>query len=162
MGRFFAGIVAALILISGGLFWWQDNAELATQPLIAQRVPASPLPDVPPEGDPDAVGAALPTLPNADPRSREQRRFDRYDRNRDNIITRAEMMGSRVKAFKALDKDGNNLLSFEEWAARTSDRFGAADMNNDGRLTRAEFATTAPKPAAQKRTAPKPACVCDD
>ena len=157
MGRFFAGIVAALMLISAGLFWWQDRAELATQPLVAQRAASAPLPDVPPEGDPDAVGGALPGLPKADLRSREERRFDRYDRDRNTVITRAEMMGSRVKAFKALDKDGNNLLSFDEWAVRTSDRFGVADANRDGRLTRAEFATTAPKPAARK-----PVCACDD
>ncbi|WP_443970782.1 hypothetical protein [Sphingobium sp. CR28] len=157
MGRFFAGIVAALMLLSAGLFWWQDRAELATQPLVAQRAPSASLPNVPPEGDPDAVGAALPALPKADARSREEKRFDRYDRDRNNIITRAEMMGSRVKAFKALDKDGNNLLSFEEWAVRTSDRFSTADANRDGRLSRAEFATTAPKPAVRK-----PVCACDD
>lgn len=160
MGRFFAGVVAALMLIAGGLFWWQDRMELATQPLVARRAPAPPLPDVPPEGDPDARGAPLPDAPSADPRTREQRRFDRYDRNRDDAITRAEMMASRVKAFRKLDKDGNSLLSFEEWAVRTSDRFSGADADRDGKLSRAEFATTAPKPAV-KKTAPA-ACVCDD
>ena len=64
------------------------------------------------------------------------------------------MLGSRVKAFKALDKDKDNLLSFEEWAVATSDRFADADANADGKLTPAEFATTAPK-----RTA-KPKCRC--
>ena len=39
-------------------------------------------------------------------------------------------MGSRTKAFKGLDKDGDNLLSFEEWAVATSDRFGAAGSTN--------------------------------
>ena len=75
-------------------------------------------------------------------------------RDRDGVITRLEMMGSRTKAFKALDKDGDNLLSFEEWAVATSDRFASADANKDGKLTPAEFATTAPK-----RT-PKPKCTC--
>jgi Ca2+-binding EF-hand superfamily protein len=64
------------------------------------------------------------------------------------------MMGSRTKAFKALDKDGDNLLSFEEWAVATSDRFAAADADKDGKLTPAEFATTAPKRSA------KPKCRC--
>lgn len=90
----------------------------------------------------------------ASPQSREQKRFARYDRNRDGAITRIEMMGSRVKAFKALDKDGDNLLSFEEWAVATSDRFGKADGNADGKLTPAEFATTAPK----RKAAPKCRC----
>lgn len=87
----------------------------------------------------------------ADPQSREQKRFARYDRNRDGVITRVEMLGSRVKAFKALDKDKDNLLSFEEWAVATSDRFGKADGDADGKLTPVEFATTAPKRAAAPR-----------
>lgn len=96
-------------------------------------------------GDPDAVGKA-PPLPSADKRTREEKRFDRYDKNRDNIIARDEMLSTRVKDFRKLDKDGNNLLSFEEWAVRTVDRFDGADANHDGKLTRAEFATTAPEP----------------
>lgn len=89
----------------------------------------------------------------ASPQSREQRRFARYDRNRDGVITRVEMMGSRTKAFKALDKDNDNLLSFEEWAVATSDRFGTADGNGDGKLMPEEFAKTAPvrKPQATCR-----------
>ena len=83
----------------------------------------------------------------------EQRRFARYDRNRDGIITRDEMLSTRSKAFKTLDKDGNNLLSFEEWAAATADRFVEADGDRDGRVTPAEFAKTAPppRPAAKCR-----------
>jgi hypothetical protein len=64
------------------------------------------------------------------------------------------MLGSRTKAFKALDKDGNNLLTFEEWAAATGERFAGADANRDRLLTRKEFAATRPKEAA------KPACRC--
>ena len=55
---------------------------------------------------------------------------------------------------RKLDGDGNNLLTFEEWAVATSDRFGAADANHDGILSPAEFATTAPK------RNPKPKCGC--
>jgi Ca2+-binding EF-hand superfamily protein len=114
--------------------------------------------DLPGEGNPDAMGEPPPAPPEADPRSREQKRFDRYDRNRDAIITRPEMMASRTAEFRRLDKDGNNLLSFEEWAVRTSDRFAGADVNRDGRLGPAEFATTAQK---RKATAAGQACACD-
>src|SRR3546814_14384455 len=55
------------------------------------------------------------------------------------------MLSSRTKAFRKLDMDGNNLLPFEEWAAKTSDRFAGADADANGKLTAAEFATTAPK-----------------
>ncbi len=70
--------------------------------------------DLPGAGDPKAVGKA-PPLPQATARTREERRFDHYDRNRDGIIARNEMMASRANDFRKLDKDGNNLLSFEEW-----------------------------------------------
>ena len=59
-----------------------------------------------------------------------------------------------VVAGVQLDVDGNNLLTFEEWAVTTSNRFKAADANGDGELTQAEFAATAPKPVK------KPACRC--
>tara|TARA_R110000782_G_scaffold78276_2_gene154883 strand:+ start:29391 stop:29852 length:462 start_codon:yes stop_codon:yes gene_type:complete len=153
MQRFVAGAVACLLLVTAGLFWWQGHAQNERPAPMAQ--PAPPLPPEPlPQGDPDAVGKAPPMPPEARAEDREAKRFNRYDRNRDNIITRLEMMSSRAKEFKKLDTDGNNLLSFEEWAVRTSDRFAGADADRNGQLTRAEFATTAPKPA------PKPKCKC--
>ncbi len=153
MGRFIAGSVSALLLAAAGLFWWQGRASDDPQTVAAQPdAPAEAEPPFP-VGDPDAEGAP-PRVPAATDRTREERRFDRYDRDRDNIITRGELLGSRVKAFRKLDTDGNNLLSFEEWSVRTSDRFAGADGNRDGRLTRAEFATTAPK------RSPQPGCDC--
>mgnify|MGYP000017554489 CR=1 FL=1 len=59
-----------------------------------------------------------------------------------------------VKEFRKLDKDGNNLLDFEEWAVTTVDKFEGADADGDRTLTQAEFATTAPK---RKK---KPRCAC--
>ncbi|WP_409574746.1 hypothetical protein [Sphingopyxis sp. PET50] len=64
------------------------------------------------------------------------------------MISRVEMMSTRTAAFRKLDKDRNNLLTFEEWAAATGDRFAGADKDKSGGLSRAEFATTAPKRAA--------------
>jgi len=161
MGRFLAGSIATLLLMSAGLFWWQGRVDRSTQPLVAlggARAQA-PGPEVPPEGNPNARGAPPPDVPGADPRTREQKRFERYDRNRDGIITRLEMMSTRSAAFRKLDKDGNNLLSFEEWAVATSDRFAGADVNHDGRLSPEEFARTAPPPRAPTR---QPACACDE
>jgi len=86
--------------------------------------------------------------------SREEVRFNRYDRNRDELVSRIEMMSSRTKDFKKLDRDGNNLLSFEEWAAATGERFARADSNRDSLLTRKEFLSTRPKRVA------KPNCRC--
>jgi hypothetical protein len=154
MQRMLIGGIAALCMAGGGLMVWQS---MANQPLL---IPAPPPPavlsDKLPEaaGDAPAFGPAPPTPPEAPKASREEMRFNRYDRNRDEIVSRLEMMGSRTKAFKALDRDGNNLLTFEEWAAATGQRFRSADGNKDQLLTRKEFAQTRPKTPAQ------PGCRC--
>jgi len=152
MNRFVAGSVSALLLVAAGLFWWQSRAvgeKVAPVPAYAP-----PPIEAVPEGDANAVGDAPPEPAEADPISRAERRFARYDRDRDGIISRAEMMATRTKAFKALDRDGNNLLSFEEWAVATSDRFAKADMDRDGKVTPAELAAATPAPPA------KPKCKC--
>ena len=155
MGRFVAGAVVCLLLVTAGLFWWQEKAG-SERPVVSTVQPAvQPMGESDlPEGDDDAMGDAPPMPPEAPAKDREAKRFDRYDRNRDNVITRAELMSSRTAAFRKLDKDGNNLLSFEEWAVATSDKFAGADADGNGKLTRAEFATTAPKHK------PKPKCKC--
>ena len=111
--------------------------------------PEPPDPDTLPEAelDADTVG---PTPPEAYKPTREEMRFNRYDRNRDEVITRLEMMSSRSDAFRKLDSDGNNLLTFEEWAVATSDRFSGADSDGNGQLTRTEFRTTRPKRSASR------------
>ncbi|MBO9576238.1 MAG: hypothetical protein J7494_10910 [Sphingobium sp.] len=152
MNRFIAGAIASLLLAAAGLVWWQGRDTGDRSALIAQPLPAPRGEDLPDAGDPNAVGKAPP--PEATARTREEKRFDRYDRNRDNMVVRNEMLATRANDFRKLDKDGNNLLSFEEWAVKTSDRFAGADANKDGKLSRVEFATT-----ALKRTA-GPACAC--
>ena len=154
MGRFLAGSIAALMLVAGGLVWWQSRDDGNPVGLRAQTLPALRGDDLPSAGDPKAVGKA-PPVPQAAARTREEKRFDRYDRNRDNIVTRNEMMAARANEFRKLDTDGNNLLSFEEWAVKTSSRFTGADANKDAKLTRVEFAATAPK-----RKASPPNCSC--
>lgn len=157
MGRFLAGAISALLLVAAGLFWWQGQSGVGRAPLFAHTQLSAPGGDLPEAGDANAYGQAPPMPPQAEARTREQRRFDRYDRDRDGLITRNEMMASRAAAFRRLDKDGNNLLSFEEWAVSTSDRFAGADANHDGKLTPAEFATTAPR-----RKSGEASCACAD
>lgn len=154
MRRMLAGAGGALLLASAGLWLWQGIAAEKNE------IPTAPPPPALAEGLPEAAtnapafGEAPPTPPEAPKASREEQRFNRYDRNRDEIISRLEMMGSRTKAFKLLDADDNNLLSFEEWAAATGERFGKADVNQDKLLTRKEFAVTRPKDTG------KPGCRC--
>ncbi len=151
MNRTVLGAFAALLLVAIGLFWWQGRAalDIGDPPPPSVDLPADEeLPGVTGQG----LRGAMP--PAASEVTKEQRRFDRLDRNRDSKITRVEMLSPRVAGFRKLDTDGNNLLSFEEWAVKTSNRFKGADGNGDGNLDRGEFTKTKPKVKAQ------PACNC--
>ena len=156
MKRYVAGAGSMMLLMIAGLFLWVgasgQEVVLPDAPPPPEPVEVEGLPK--PEDMAPALGPPPPTAPKAHKTSREERRFNRYDRNRDEIITRLEMMSSRTKAFKKLDKDGNNLLTFEEWAVSTSDRFVGADGDGNGQLTRGEFRTTRPK------RSPQPRCKC--
>ncbi len=152
MNRIFLGAICALVLVGIGTFWWRGRAEVeqgAPPPLAIPTKPAEP--EIPVSDAGDLKG---PAPPEATELTREQRRFFRYDRNRDQKISRNEMLSSRTDAVRKLDKDGNNLLSFEEWAVATATRFDKADRNSNRELTPEEFATTRPKKKA------KPACKC--
>ncbi|HVL29695.1 MAG TPA: EF-hand domain-containing protein, partial [Sphingomicrobium sp.] len=88
--------------------------------------------------------------PEATPKSREEKRFARADKDDDGRITAAELYEPRRKAFAKLDTNGNGVLSFEEWAVKTIGKFEGADKDRSGWLTPAEYATTAPKPPKKK------------
>ncbi len=156
MNRIVLGAVAALALVALGLFWLQGRAEVVKGAPPPDPTAIVDEPD--PEGLPYADVADMegPAPPEASELTREEQRFFRYDRNRDRRITRTEMMSTRTDAFRKLDTDGNNLLTFEEWAITTADRFAEMDANRDLELTPAEFATSAPKP----RPSPSPRCKC--
>jgi Ca2+-binding EF-hand superfamily protein len=150
MNRFLLGGLAVFLMLGIGLFWWQGHAEVeaaAPPPEPTATTPAA----LPSAEVGDAVG---PDLPEATDLTREQRRFARYDRDRDGRISRNELLSTRSDAFRKLDKDGNNLLTFEEWAVASVDKFDGADADRDGYLTPAEFRKTAPPPK------PKAKCTC--
>lgn len=132
MGRFLAGVASALLLCGAGLFWWTSSARdapvlAAFAPPLAQGTTASADPARPPE---------------AEERTREEKRFDRYDKDRDAQITAAEYLATRRKAFARLDANGDGRLGFEEWAKKTTDKFAKADADGSAKLSRPEFATT--------------------
>lgn len=147
MNRIVLGAFGALVLLAIGLFWLQGRAE------VEQGAPPPIAPLQKPTGLPtaDVSGLEGPAPPEATELSREQQRFFRYDRDRDQRITRNEMLSTRTDAFRKLDQDGNNLLTFEEWAVTTAQRFDGADADGDRELSPAEFATTAPAPPRRPR-----------
>ncbi|WP_448664404.1 histidine kinase [Sphingomonas sp. CJ20] len=147
MWRYLAGGAAVLLLGVAGLFLFRGSAS------PGPTLPAAPV----------ALAAAAPDedplpdeAPSASAKTREQKRFDRYDKDRNDGISREEYLASRRKAFAKLDTDHDGRLSFDEWAAKTIGKFAGADADKSGVLTRAEFATTAVK----RSPARKPACVC--
>lgn len=145
MNRIALGAFAALVLVGIGLFWWQSQARIEAQaPPSREQLANAPRSTALPEAD--VAGLNGPAPPEAYELTREQRRFYRYDLNRDGKISRTEMLSTRTDDFKKLDTDHNNLLTFDEWAVTTANRFDQADANRDGNLTPQEFASTRPKP----------------
>ena len=142
MLRFFAGVAACFLLMTGAFLLWQSHA---------QQSPS--LPPAPPARLATPLGMQQAPLeaPEATPKSREQRRFSRADKDKDGRIEAEEVLAPRRKAFAKLDLNGNGTLSFEEWAVKTIGKFKGADRDRSGWLTPAEYATTAPPPPRKKR-----------
>lgn len=136
MWRYLAGGTAAIALIAAGFLFFSGKAR--------------PLPVLPPQPTAQVGGAVAPDpLPDAAPeateKTREQKRFDRYDKDRDAKITREEYLVQRRKAYQRLDVDGDGKLSFDEWAVKATTKFADADRDKSGAMTAPEFATTAVK-----------------
>lgn len=147
MWRYFVGGAAALLLALAGMFLFRGSAASEAK-----------LPPAPPAQAKAATDEPLPAeAPRASERTREQKRFDRYDKDRNEAISREELLAPRRKAWAKLDKNGDGKLSFEEWAVRSVTRFAEADRDRSGAMSRAEFATTAPKRRATPRCACPPA-----
>jgi hypothetical protein len=149
MNRVLLGAIAMLVMLGIGLFWIQGRAEVEAGAPPPEAAEATANPDVLPSADTaDLVG---PAPPEATDLTREQRRFGRYDRNRDGRISRNEMLSARTDGFRKLDRDGNNLLTFEEWAFATAEKFDQADGDHDQWLSTQEFRSTAPPPKPKSR-----------
>ena len=143
MLRFAAGVGSALLLVLAGFFVWKGVAQEEEEAVPPARTEAQLVTH---ESE-----KAPPRPPSADERTKEQRRFDRADRDNDGRITLEELYYPRRRAFQRLDRNGDGRLAFEEWAVSTSEKFGEADANRDRSLTRTEFATTAPRRRAPSR-----------
>ena len=146
MLRFFAGAASAFLLLTGAFLIWQSRAEHGPT-----------LPEAPPARTAGAslfAASAKLEAPEASPKSREEQRFSRADKNKDGRIEANELLDPRRKAFAKLDANGNGALSFEEWAVKTIGKFKGADKDRNGILTAAEYASTAPPPPKH------PACSC--
>ncbi|MEO9462980.1 MAG: EF-hand domain-containing protein [Marinomonas sp.] len=160
MNKIFLGAFLGLFLAGIGFYWWQGRAQVEA---AAPLPPEIAIEEAAEEDEPKVIELPIadpgnkrgPKPPAATELTKEEKRFFRYDRNRDRSISRAEMLSTRASAFRKLDKDGNNLLTFEEWAHTTVKKFDGADRNRNNELTEREFRTTRPKPRKKK-----PSCRC--
>jgi hypothetical protein len=141
VARFLAGAAASFLMLTGAFLFWQGRAE---EPSV---LPAPP----PPSGAPLLMRNEPLSAPEASPKSREEKRFDRADKDNNKRIESEELLTPRRKAFAKLDKNASGTLSFDEWAHTTIDKFSGADKDRSGWLTPAEYATTAPPPPKKKR-----------
>ena len=147
MLRFFAGAAAAFLLLTGAFLIWQSRAEHST------GLPAAPPPRSATGASLFAASAPL-EAPEASPKSREEKRFSRYDKNKDGKIQADEYLAARRNNFNKLDADHNGALSFQEYAAKGIEKFVEAG-GRKGWLSPAEFVATAPPPPKHKS-----ACSC--
>ena len=139
MWRYVAGGVAALLLVAAG-FVLSNGRARPPSPLAAQPAAVA------------GQDASLPDgVPEASERTREQKRFDRYDKDRNASVTREEYLASRRKAYAKLDANHDGQLSFDEWAVKTTVKFAEADKDKSGAMNAAEFATTAPKRTVKRQ-----------
>lgn len=153
MKPFLAGAGSALLLASAGFFVWQAQAE---------RAPALP---VAPEAVSGTTAAAtvgnarlgladLAPPPAASERTREEKRFARYDKDKNGGVGSDEYLAARRKGFAKLDVNGDGRLNFEEYAVKAVVKFGAADRDKSGVLNATEFAAT----RVVRKDKPRPNC----
>jgi hypothetical protein len=151
-GKLLAAI-AGLAMLGGGVLLWSradgGRAEATRAPLRAAVLP--------PAGEEDAMPDPV-EAPR--PKSREEKRFARVDRDDDGRITQAEYLALRRRNFDKLDLNGDGRLSFEEYAIKGIEKFREVDKDRNGQLSAAEFALTAPKPSS-RQMASVGKCACN-
>ena len=155
MWRYLAGAGAGALLVVAGMM------------LQAMRpATVAPLAAMPAASAATAEGQAIadPAVPEATAKTRVEKRFNRYDKDRDGSITRDEYLASRKKAYAKLDTNGDGVLSFDEWAIKAETKFATADADKSGAMNATEFATTAVKrkPRAKANCPDKPAPASDN
>ena len=135
MWRYLVGGVAALLMAGAGVLIWSG---LATRD---NHIPPPPVALLAPSATVAANDVPV-AAPQATEETREQKRFDRTDHNKDGKIDRDEYLAARHRNFVKLDTNGDGKLSFDEYAIKGEAKFTAADADKSGTLSPAEFATT--------------------
>jgi hypothetical protein len=132
MWRYLAGGAGALSIVAVS---WMLGQSMAT--------PKAPTEQTTPVAAPEPAPLAdLPPPPQASELSREEKRFNRYDKDRNGAIGGDEYFMARRKAYAKLDVNGDGVLSFDEYSIKARAKFAGADRDKSSSLSRTEFATT--------------------
>lgn len=131
MLRYLAGVASALLLVAAGIVIWRSQAS------AVQLVPNAPTLANQPVSFADVTAP-----PEAGEKTREEKRFSRYDKDKNGGVNRAEYLTARNKNFLKLDVDRDGKLSFSEYAVKALVKFQTADRDRTGVLTPVEFLTT--------------------
>lgn len=155
-GTRLAAIAGGGLLLVGAISLWftaddgNGRAGLAT-PARAESTPT-------PVQEASAGEPMLDVPEQPAPKSREEKRFARSDRNDDGLVQQGEFLHQRRRNFDKLDVNGDGRMSFDEYAAEGIKKFDGADADGNRLLSAAEYASTAPRPrtpgAAASRQCP--------
>jgi EF hand len=149
MWRWAGGAVSVALLATAGVFVWRAQAGSPSSPVPAVPVASAAAVDAP-LGIADLAGP-----PTASEKTREEKRFARYDKDKNGQVARDEYLASRQKAFARLDVNGDGRLSLDEYAVKAVVKFAAADRDKTGALNATEFAST----RVVRKARPKPKCL---
>jgi hypothetical protein len=155
MWRYIAGAGAVAALLAAAFVVVVQGDTTRTQD---PAIPSAPAPRS--EAEPVNLPYRVPAATDA---TREERRFSRYDKDRDGAVTREEYVAQRRKAYARLDRNGDGQLSFDEWAIKATTKFAGADRDKSGSMSPREFATTAVSRKPARPCAPqRPAAQADE
>ena len=125
MWRFLAGVAATLVLVSAGLFLWNARADRASP------IPAAPQMVAAADSD---VELAPP--PAASEKTREEKRFARYDKDRNGAIAQGEYLAARRKAFRQARRRTMTASCLRRMGGEGVQKFAAADKDKIGATER--------------------------
>ncbi len=134
-----------MLMMTAGILVWRSSADA-----VQTDFPAAP-----PANDAMTFADVSPPI-EASEKTREEKRFSRYDKDKNGAVSRGEYLISRQKAYAKLDTNADGKLSFDEYAVKTVAKFATADRDRTGALTAAEFMTTRVVRKTAKSKCPPP------
>jgi hypothetical protein len=137
-------LAATAVLATAGLgIWLTNEAAHASGKPQAERAAFAAVEGIPAEASGYRVVEADAPQERRESTaglSLEQKKWRRYDRNRDGAISLDEFHASRLKSFAKLDANGDGMVSPAEYCSKIDQRFVQSDADGNRKLNATEFA----------------------